>query len=570
MTLPRNTKLTPEVARDVCVRSGSKAYVTGAIANLGSEYVLAVRAVNCQTGDVLAEEQVTAEHKEQVLSALGNATAKLRSRLGESLATVEKFDMPLPKATTSSLEALKAYSLGQKARREKGSEAALAYHQQAIQLDPNFALGYLALGDDYATLGEIGRAGDYLSKAFQLRDNASEWERLLIAGDYYSQVTGELDKAAQNYQEMIDSYPRDPNGFLSLSTVYGLQGEYEKAIPLARQATVLAPDHVAEHEQLASVLLAAHHFDEALEAIRGTQARKLDDFVLHGVLYAIAFLRSDSSAMAQQQQWYTSSPALANVGLTLASDTQAYAGHLNAARELTKRAVDSAIQADSKENGAIWWENAALREAAFGNLSQAREAAASALRLAPASQGAQMEAALAFAMSGDAGQAKSLAQDLNKSHPLDTQIQSLWLPAIKGQLALSSERPAEAINDLQPALPPIEYGQIVFVANLSCLYPTYIRGQAYLAVGQATAAAAEFQKILDHSGVAWNCWTGALARLGVARANASQAKNSIGTDADLARTRALAAYKDFLSLWKDADPEIPIYKQAKAEYAKLQ
>jgi tetratricopeptide (TPR) repeat protein len=274
--------------------------------------------------------------------------------------------------------------------------------------------------------------------------------------------------------------------------------------------------------------------------------------------------------MTEQQQWFAGKPSIENFGLSLSSDTEAYAGHLGEARELTSRSVDSAIRADSKETGAIWWDNAALREAAFGNIAEARHSAAGGLMLAPASQAVEAEAALAYAMIGDMGRAESLAQDLNKRYPLDTQMQSLWLSAIQGQLTLNRKNVVETINALRNALPPIEYGQIASVANLSCLYPTYIRGQAYLAGGKGKEAASEFQKILDHNGIVWNCWTGALAHLGVARANALQAKNSTGADADAARVRALAAYKNFLTLWKDADSDIPIYKQAKAEYAKLQ
>ncbi len=277
--------------------------------------------------------------------------------------------------------------------------------------------------------------------------------------------------------------------------------------------------------------------------------------------------------MAEQQQWFAGKPDYENFGLALASDTEAYGGHLGKARELTKRAVDSAIRADSKETGAIWQAIAAQREAAYGNPAEARQSAAEALKLAPASQGVESEAALAFAMAGDTARAESLAQDLGKRYPQDTQMQSLWLPAIQAQLALNKKNPAAALNTLQAAS-PIELGQIQFVANISCLYDVYVRGEAYLAAGQGSAAAAEFQKILDHSGIVWNCWTGALAHLGVARANALQAKTfqgqGQGADADAARVRALAAYKDFLALWKDADPNIPILKEAKAEYAKLQ
>jgi hypothetical protein len=304
--------------------------------------------------------------------------------------------------------------------------------------------------------------------------------------------------------------------------------------------------------------------------IQEAQARKLDNIILHNTLYALAFLGADSSAMAEQQQWFAGQPDAENSGFSLASDTEAYAGHLSKARELTKQSIDSAIRADNKESGAIWQAIGAQREAAFGNPAEAKQAAAEALKLVPTSQGVEVEAALAFAMAGDVARAESLAQDLNKRFPLDTQMQSLWLPAIRAQLALDRKNPADALNVLQAAAPPIEFGQINFVANISCLYPTYVRGEAYLAAGQGNAAAAEFQKILDHGGIVWNCWTGALAHLGVARANALQAKNSQGAYADAARVRALAAYKDLLTLWKDADPDIPILKEAKAEYAKLQ
>jgi tetratricopeptide (TPR) repeat protein len=272
--------------------------------------------------------------------------------------------------------------------------------------------------------------------------------------------------------------------------------------------------------------------------------------------------------MAEQQQWFAGKPE-ENYGLSLGSDTEAYAGHLGKARELAKQSVDSAIRADSKETGAIWQENSALREAGYGNIKEARQAAVEGLKLAAASQGVESEAALAFAMAGETARAESMARDLNSRYPLDTQMQSLWLPAIQAQLALSRRNPAAALSALQAASSN-ELGQITFVSNISCLYDVYIRGEAYLAGGQGSAAGAEFQKILDHSGIVWNCWTGALAHLGVARANASQARTSQGASADAARVRALAAYKDFLTLWKDADSDIPILKEAKAEYAKLQ
>jgi len=568
MTRPVGTKLTPELARELCQRAGSKAYLAGTIGSLGSEYVLGLKAVNCRSGDTLAEEQVTAASKEKVLDTLGQAASKLRGELGESLATVQKLDVPLEQATTSSLEALQEYSLGLKARNEKGYAAALPYHQRAIQLDPNFAMGYSAVGGDYSSLGETGRASEYFTKAFQLREHASEREKLGIAAVYYLNATGELEKAAQTYHESIENYPRMPGAYGNLGIVYSAQGQYEKAAEVTRQGMRLAPDRASHYGNLASYTLALQRFDETRQTIHEAQARKLDNLLVHSALYALAFLGSDSTAMAEQQQWFVGKPE-ENFGLALASDTEAYAGHVRKARELTKRAVESAIRADSKETGAIFQAIAAQWEAAYGNAAEARQSAAVALKLASASQGAESEAALAFAMAGDTARAESLGQDLGKHYPLDTQMQSLWLPAIQAQLALGKKNPAAALNILQAAS-LIELGQIQFVNNISCLYPVYVRGEAFLAAGQGSAAAAEFQKILDHSGIVWNCWTGALARLGVARANALQAKSSQGADADAARVRALAAYKDFLTLWKDADPDIPILKEAKAEYSKLQ
>jgi eukaryotic-like serine/threonine-protein kinase len=566
MTRPADTKLTPAVTRELCQRAGSKAYIAGTIASLGSEYVLGLRAVNCQDGNVLVEEQVTAATKEKTLDALGEAASKLRSELGESLASVQKFDVPLAEATTSSLDALKAYSLG---GIQSDASAALPHHQRAIELDPNFALGYQGVGDDYYSMGQLGRASEFYTKAFQLREHVSEWERLQITVSYYSNVTGEVDKAAQACQEGIQAYPRDGRAYWQLGNAYASLGQWEKATEAYSDSLRIAPDQDI-YGVLLQGFLALQQFDKARQGIREVEAEKLEDSIARSAMYGLAFLGSDSQAMAEQQQWYTSKLD-ENLGLSLASDTEAYAGRLHKARELTNQAVDSAIRADSRETGAIWRGISAQREAAFGNVGDAKQTAEEGLKLYPAiaSQGVAVEAALAFAVAGDTAKAESLAQDLNKRFLLDTQMQSLWLPAIRAQLALNRNSPSEAITDLQAAS-PIELASIPFVANISCLYPTYIRGEAYLAANKGNEAAAEFQKILDHSGIVWNCWTGALAHLGVARANALQARTSQGADADAARVRALAAYKDFLTLWKDADPDIPILKQAKAEYAKLQ
>jgi eukaryotic-like serine/threonine-protein kinase len=569
MTRPASTKLTPEVTRELCQRSGSKAYLVGSIGSLGGEYVLGLKAVNCQSGDTLAEEQATASSKEKVLDALGMAASKLRGELGESLTTLEKFDVPLQKNTTSSLEALKAYSLGWKAFNEKGAAAGLPGHQHAIELDPNFAYGYAAVGWDYYLSGELQRANDYFSKAFHLRERASERERMEITATYYLNVTGELDKAAQVLEQEIESYPREPGAYFGLGQVLLAQGKYQKAAEIVREGLRLRPGEIVMRDVLAFTTIALQRFEEARQMTHEAQARKEDNDDLHNLLYALAFLGADSAAMAKQQQWLEGKPEDKSLALAHASDTEAYAGHLSKARELTKLDIDSAIRADSKESGAVDLAIAAQREAAFGYPVRAVQSATDALKLAPTSQGVESEAALAFAMAGDRARAEFQGRELEKRFPLNTQIQSLWLPTIKARLAINRKNATVGLDALQ-ATSPIELGNIPFGNNVSCLYPVYIRGEAYLAAAQGTAAAAEFQKILDHSGIVWNCWTGALAHLGVARANALQTKTSQGADADAARVRALAAYKDFLTLWKDADPDIPILKQAKAEYAKLQ
>ena len=563
MTRPPGTKLTPDVARELCQRAGSQAYIGGAIGSLGSKYVLELKAVNCRSGDSFADQQVTAESKEKVLDALGGVASKLRGELGESLASVQKLDIPLAQATTSSLEALKAYSLG---ARSDQSARSLVYFQRAIELDPNFAMAMHESGVCYENLNQPGRAKEYYAKAFQLREHASEREKLAFTTDYYEVVTGELDKAIQTYLELIATYPRAGIAIdweNNLALLYAKLGQYDKAVEILRQLVRDKPGDPEFESNLANETLHLQRLEEARQVVHDMQVRKVDYVGLRSVQYALAFIGADSTAMSEQLQWFADQPEYASVGLALSSATEAYGGHLVNARELTKRAVDAAIRADSTESGAITQAGAAQWEAAYGNLAEARQSAAEALKLVPTSQAVEAEAALAFAMAGDAARAGSLAQDLNQQSPLDTLMHSLWLPAIEAQLALDKNNPAAALSALSAAASPIELRE-------GCLYAPYVRAHAYLSAGQGKEAAAEFQKIIDHSGIVQNCWTGALAHLGVARANALQAKPSQGADADLARSRALAAYKDFFALWKDADPGIPILKEAKAEYAKLQ
>ncbi len=568
MTRPANTNLTPEVTREVCLRAGSKAYIAGSIARLGSEYVLGIKAVNCQNGETLAQQLATAAIREKVLDTLGDATSKLRRELGESLASVQKFDVPLAQATTNSLEALKAFSLGQKAYQTNGFPAALPYDLHAIELDPNFAMGYRALGLDYSSLGEADRANQYFTRAYQLRDHASEREKLEIIAAYQRHVTGDLDKAAQTFQEEMETYPREVVGYIGLAIIYSEQGEYEKSNELYQQQMRAVPGRLTWFEGLAYNNLALQRFDQARKAIDEARARKLDGEGLHIALYGLAFLAKDSAAMAEQQQWFAGRAAEENVGLAIAAGTAAYAGHLEQARELTRQAVQSAVRTGKKENGAVYLAVAAHQEAAYGYPAEARRFASEALRLFPKSKRVESEAALALAMAGDTARAESVAQELSTRFPQDTQVQLLWLPAIQAQLALAGANPASALN-IPQAGSPIEFAQTAST-NVSCLYPIYARGNAYLAAGQGNGAGVEFQKIVQHDGMVWNCWTGALAHLAVARAIALQAKTLQGAEAESARSRAAAAYQEFLTLWREADRGIPILQRAQAEYAKLQ
>jgi eukaryotic-like serine/threonine-protein kinase len=569
MAKPASTPLTGGVTRELCQRAGGKAYIAGSINALGSEYVLGLKAINCQSGDVLAQNQTAASSKEKVLDTLGDAASKLRGQLGESLASVQKFDVPLMEATTASLEALKAYSTGVKlSLQNPGSD--LPYLQKAVELDPNFAWAYIAIANSYVSQLQTGRASEYYRRAYELRDHASDREKALIEIYYFEGVTGELEKATRAREQHLRLYPGTSPSNTFLAIDYASLGQYAKSVELLRTAIQLDPDDAGQREDLANCLMALQRFSEARESIQESLARKLDHYLFHYQLYTMAFLAGDARNMEIEQKWFEASPDNANFGLAAASDTEAHAGRLVKARELSRKAANSAVRIDAREGGGIWLENNAIAEAAFGSSTQARLQAVEGLKLAPESQGVYVEASLAFAMAGDTPRAESMAQELNRKYPLDTQMQELWLPAIRGRIALNRKNPQNSIEALQKATGDLEYASILFVNNISCLYPTYIRGQAYLAANQGKEAAAEFQKILDHTGIVWNCWTGSLAHLGVARANALIAKSAQGADADLARTRSLAAYKTFLALWKDADPTLPTLQQAKSESAKLQ
>ena len=558
MTKPVNTPLTPDVARELCQRADSKAYIAGSIASLGSQFVVGLKAVNCLNGDTLAQEQATAAGKEKVLDVLGEAAGKLRGQLGESLASVKKFDAPLAQETTPSLEALKAASNARKVSQEKGSAAALPVFLHAIELDPNFATALEGVGIMYGNVGQPTRGNEYLSKAFNLRDRASEREKLHITTMYYMSDTGELDKAIETFREWEENYPRDDVAYNNLGTVYAAEGKIEQGLEQAREGLRLNPDNVIGAENVIAFLAELNRFDEARQVYQQTISRKLDDDTLHNVLYGVEFIARNPKGMAEQEAWFEGRPELQNEILALEADTEAYAGHVIKSRELARRAVEAALRADNKESAAIWHLYSAWREAVFGNFEEAKRDAAAGLAMASDSRDVLQLAALVLARAGDPAKARALAEELAKRYPLHSVVQSYWLPTIQAQLALTAKDSAGAIAKLRNAASK-DYGLVVSNANTSCLYAVYLRGEAYLASGQE-GAVAEFQKIVDHSGLVSNCFAGALAHLGLGRAYA------LAGD----KAKARAAYQDFLTLWKDADADIPVLKEAKAEFAKLQ
>jgi serine/threonine protein kinase len=550
MTKPPDTRLVPELAREVCERAGSKAYITGSIASLGKEYVIGLKTVNCQTGDLLAQEQVQADGKEKVLNVLGDGTAKLRGKLGESLSTITAFDVPLQQATTPSLEALQAYSLGIKS----DNASAVPLFQQAIRLDPNFAMAYASLGVSYTNLGETSLAAENTRKAYELRERVSELEKLHIEALYHENVTGDLEKARRAYELWARTYPRDDVPPGNLGVICDDLGQYDKSLVETREAVRLNPVYYSD---LVANYLLLNRLKEAKSTAEEAQAKKLDSPFLHFLLYVLAFLQDDKAGMAQQVAWATGKPGVEDVILALEADTAAYSGQLNKAREFSSQAMASAMRAEEKETAAGYGADAALREALFGNTAEARQRAATALSLSTG-RDVQYGAALALAMVGDSARSQTLADDLSKRFPEDTVVQFNYLPTIHAQLALSQNHSPKAIETLQAAT-PYELGAPGNGAFTAALYPVYVRGQAYLAGRRGGEAANEFRKILDQRGVVQNEPIGALAHLGLARSYALQG--------DIAKTSA--AYQDFLTLWKDADPGIPILREARTEFAKL-
>jgi serine/threonine protein kinase/tetratricopeptide (TPR) repeat protein len=547
-------RVTPEVATDLCLRTGGTAVVSGSISNLGSEYVVALDATACSNGDNLAKERAEAASKEGVLKALDTSTTALRKRLGESLASVQKFDVPL-EATTSSLEALKAYTMGIEAGRTKGDSEALPFMKRAIELDPNFAIAYVALGIDYSNLGQSTQASEYARKAYNLRDRVSDRERFRISAFYFQYVTGEMDKAIDAYELWAKSYPREmvPHG--NLGSLYASVGQYDKAIAETEAAQRLEPT-ITDYSNLASNFMSENRLKEARQTVEEAQRNHFDGLFIRANLYSLAFLANDAAEMDRQVAWAAGRPGEEDQMFNAHADTHACYGRMVKARDLARQAADSAVRADAKETAAQWEAFQAVREVEVGNAVLAKQAVARALTLGPG-RDVRVLSAVALARAGDSAQAKALMDALKKSEPSNTFLKVYWFPVIESSIALSQHAPDRAIIALEPAL-PYELGNPPPEAA-GTMHPAYLRGLAYLAEKNGPAAAAEFQKILDHPGLVQNFVFASLAHLQLGRAYAISGETA----------KAKAADQDFFALWKDADTDVPILNEAKADYAKL-
>ena len=555
MGQPPDAKLTPQIAWDVCQRTGGAAVLNGSIAQIGAQYLLTLKAVNCINGDSLTSTEAQASDKNHVLDALGKTASEIRNKLGESINSIQKFDTPLEQATTPSLEALQAYSLG-RSMMTKGNSDPIPHFLRAIKLDPNFAIAYATLGYRYNGVNETF-SNQYLGKAYQLRERVSEREKFYIEGHYSDTVTGDLEKARQVFELWAQTYPRDAMPRINLAMyIYPHLGQYDRSLDESHQVVRLTNDN-DWHEILVNAYINLNRFDEARNLAHEVEAKIPDNPRLRSSLYRLAFLLNDKAGIEEQVRW-AAGKGLEDGYLTLESNTASYFGQLRKARELSRGALVLAEHAEEKETAGRYQAVAALREALFGNVVEARLAAMTALGLST-DRDAQGGAALALALAGDEARAQALSDDLNKRFPENTRVQSNYLPCLHAQLALTRNDPSKAIVALQAAA-AYELGDVDDSDLFLGLYPVYVRGQAYLAASQGTDAAIEFQKILDHRGIVGNKTIGAIAHLGLARAYLLQG--------DI--TKAKKAYQDFLNLWRDADPDIPILKEAKAEYAKLQ
>jgi tetratricopeptide (TPR) repeat protein len=560
MGQPADAKLTPERARDICERIASAAVLDGSIATLGSQYVLGLRARNCRTGDVLDEEQVQAATKEDVLNALSQVAGRFRTRVGESLAAVEEHSTPLEEASTQSLEALKAYSAARKIHASNGP-AALSLFKRATEIDPKFAMAHAFLGTTYGELGQLDLSAESTRTAYQLRDRASDREAFFIAASYDLRVTGNLEKAQQTCDSWARAYPRawEPHGFLT-GIIDPVLGKYENAVEEGKKTIELNPEFAIVYDTLAMSYEALDRLAEAERTLQQASERGLelpDSLVLR---YDIAFLKGDQAGMQQLAADGRGRSGAEDVMSFHEGSVLAYSGRLQQAKGKSRRAAALAEQTGDRERAAMYETGSALWEAFFGNAPEARRSATAALEHSRA-RDVEYGVAFALALSGDASRSEALVNDLERRFPEDTSARFSYLPAVRALFALNRGEPAKAIELLQVAV-PYELGepQSSFTGFFGALYPVYVRGEAYLAAHKGVEAAVEFQKILNHRGVVVTDPVGALARLQLGRALLLSGDEP----------KAKIAFEDFLTLWRDADPDIPIFKQAKTEYARLQ
>jgi DNA-binding winged helix-turn-helix (wHTH) protein/tetratricopeptide (TPR) repeat protein len=555
MEKPPDTRLTPTIAREVCQRANATTEIEGSIVALGNQYVLGLNAFNCLTGERLAGGQVTANGKENVLAALTIAASKLRSKLGESPASLERFDVPLEQLTTPSLEALRAWSIAVQATSKGDFPLGVSFLQRAVNIDPNFAVAYSILGLSYLLTGENDLAIEPITKGYELRDRTSELEKFAISSTYEAIVTGDMDKAVQICEQWTKLFPRYPGAFFALFDYDQNAGRLDESLGAALEVNRLSPPSPFTYWQVINLDIQLGRLDEARVVIQEAESSHVVSPSWFGqLLYALAFLHNDSVEMAKQASGppWPGAPTLTDEAQSF---TAAYYGHLSRARGFGQRAITSAKQQGAKNAATADQLNSALLEALFGNLPEAQKAVAAGNFMK--NRYLEGEAAEISALTGDGAQAQKLADDLQRRFPRDTYVRFGPLPAIRGILAIRRGNPQEGAEELR-AISSREL--MIPVDQLAPpMVPVYLSGEAYLAAHRGAEAAAEFQMIVDHPGIVRNLPIGALAHLGLGRAYALAG--------DTAKARA--AYQDFLTLWKDADPDIPILIAAKSEYAKL-
>jgi eukaryotic-like serine/threonine-protein kinase len=552
-----NERLSQEVAREVCLRSNSKAYLSGSIANVGSHYLIGLKAVNCQNGDAIASSQAEAENRDAVLKSLGQAGSELRQKLGESISSVQKFNKPLSQVTTSSLEALEAYSQATRVQYSSDSDAAFPYLTRAVQLDPNFARAYASIGTFYTTHNQATLGIVNYKKAFELRNLVTDRERFYIEGTYYMTVTGQIDKAEDAYKQWAQAYPNDDVPLGNLGVIYSTVGRFQDSLTETRAAMAIVPNSVISYGNLIGTYLSLNRIDEASAMYKESLQRNLDGPYPRLASYYLGFQKHDAAAMADAVNWASGKSGVEDTFLSLEADTETFHGRLSKARTLATNAAESAKRAGAPEAAAIWLVYQALRESEMGDAASTRKFAAAAIALAPG-RDVELLSAIAYARCGDAANAQKLIDRISHESPVDTMIQGFWLPSARAALELSRGTPARVLEVLEPAT-PYELGS-PGQFQLSTAFPLFFRGQAYLKAGNPAQAIPQFQKIIDNPGAVANFYTFPLSYLGIARAYAASG------DA----TKARAAYATFLTLWKDADPSLPLLQQAKSESAKLQ